>query len=387
MGPVEPRETARSATRPRAEVALSAARVAALGAVLWAVGAQLAARSSDRAPGIALAIVAAGAWLAWLAARRAGANVAIVGVALAVMAGCGGALTQYAPVALCFLAVAALGAAVALGARRASWVAALGVAAVAAVTGASHSAHRGELVVEAGISVVAGLAAGSSRRQYLERAYQAEQLLAERLRADAERDRAAALAERNRLGRDLHDVLAHSLGALSVQLEAADALFESGDPAGARRLVERSRGLAADGLEEARRAVSALRGDPLGLVEGLAGLAQHEGARLLVEGAEPADLPDDVRVALYRAVQESLTNARKHAPGAPVEIRLSFGATGTELTVTNSAASGPARAPHLAATGGGVGLAGMRERLEHVGGTCETGPSSDGWRVRVAVPT
>ena len=85
------------------------------------------------------------------------------------------------------------------------------------------------LVAEGAVSVVVGLMVGASRRQYVERTFQAEQLLAERVRADAERDRAAALAERNRIGREVHDVLAHSLGALSVQLDAADALLENGD--------------------------------------------------------------------------------------------------------------------------------------------------------------
>ena len=75
--------------------------------------------------------------------------------------------------------------------------------------------------------MVAALLGGASRRQYRDRAAQAEALLAERMRADAERDRATALAERNRIGREIHDVLAHSLGALSVQLEAADALLET----------------------------------------------------------------------------------------------------------------------------------------------------------------
>jgi signal transduction histidine kinase len=94
----------------------------------------------------------------------------------------------------------------------------------------------------------------------------ANELVAERVRADAERDRAAALAERNRLGREMHDVLAHSLGALSVQLDAADALLQAGDdPDKARELVQTARGLAVQGLDETRQAVHALRDAPVGL--------------------------------------------------------------------------------------------------------------------------
>ena len=125
------------------------------------------------------------------------------------------------------MAVAGLGAGIAFEGLPASGVGAIGVGALVVATLAVGA--PGVLVAEGAISVVVGLMVGASRRQYVERTFQAEQLLAERVRADAERDRAAALAERNRIGREVHDVLAHSLGALSVQLDAADALLENGD--------------------------------------------------------------------------------------------------------------------------------------------------------------
>jgi signal transduction histidine kinase len=197
---------------------------------------------------------------------------------------------------------------------------------------------------------------------------------------------AAALAERNRLGREIHDVLAHSLGALSVQLDAADAVLEGGaNPDKARRLVQAARGLAVQGLEETRQAVHALRDEPVELAEQLTSLAAREGANLTVEG-RPRRLGPDAGLALYRAAQEALTNARKHAPGGPVIIRLGFNPGAIVLFVANgpSPAGGPIR--QLAETGGGFGLQAMRERIELLGGQVRAEPCGSGWTVQVAVP-
>ena len=128
----------------------------------------------------------------------------------------GGALAGYSPFAVAFVAIACLGAAIAFAAEPAIAVGAAGSAALVISVLALGAPVPGEVIAEGAFSAVAALMIGASRRQYLARTYQAEQLLAERVRADAERDRAAALAERNRLGREIHDVLAHSLGALSV---------------------------------------------------------------------------------------------------------------------------------------------------------------------------
>ena len=143
------------------------------------------------------------------------------------------------------------------------------------------------IITEGLLAIAAALLGGASRRQYQDRAVQAEQLLAERRRADAEHARAAALAERNRIGREVHDVLAHSLGALSVQLDAADALLEAHtDPAKAREYVRQARSLAVDGLSETRKAVHALRDEPVALSGQLAALAAALGATVAVTGTE-----------------------------------------------------------------------------------------------------
>lgn len=226
------------------------------------------------------------------------------------------------------------------------------------------------------------IAFGLNRRQYEVQARQTEQLLEQTRLAQSEHARAAALEERGRIARDLHDVLAHSLGALSVQLEVAEALLdERGDAAGALERVRRSRRLAVQGLTEARNAVAALRADSVpDLAQAVAALAeQHEtdhgtAVRLSVTGAV-ARTDSGVTVALLNAAREALTNAARHAPGQPVEMVLAY-SDGVRLSVRNKGVT----------TGEGFGLAGMRERLALVGGTLTAGPDGDHWLVVAEVP-
>ena len=234
---------------------------------------------------------------------------------------------------------------------------------------------------------------GAARRSYTLRAESAEKLVRETERANHEEAHAAALAERGRIAREIHDVLAHSLAALTVQLEAADALLEAGGEAGvakAHNYVQKSRRIAREGLVETRRAIAALREDAPPLPELLYALADaYRGdtdaeAEVKVEGL-PRPLQADAGLTVYRAAQESLTNVRKHAPGAPVRLRLTFGEEEITLTVANGAATEPTGA--LADSGGGYGLAGLKERAELIGGSLEAGPHAEpglttpGWRV------
>ena len=136
-------------------------------------------------------------------------------------------------------------------------------------------------------------------------------------RADAERARAELLAGRNHLARELHDILAHTLSALSLQLEALDALIDVGRPTPEVRAQPDSlRRLVREGLDEARGAVRALREDAPPLEEQLARLSGDRHASLSVVGV-PRRLAPDVSLALYRVAQEALTNVAKHAAGAP----------------------------------------------------------------------
>ena len=204
-----------------------------------------------------------------------------------------------------------------------------------------------------------------------------------------EQARSATLAERARIAREIHDVLAHSLAALTVQLETADALLEGGRAEQARQSVVRAGHLAREGLAETRRAISALRGETLPLPELLAGLAGEyrvdlgAPATVHVHG-EPVQVNPDTGLAVYRTAQEAMTNVRKHAPGAPVELTLRYGPDSVELAVANGAAP-PSDRP-LADSGGGYGLTGLRERAELAGGGFTAGPDGDGWRVDVRIP-
>jgi signal transduction histidine kinase len=185
---------------------------------------------------------------------------------------------------------------------------------------------------------------------------------------------AAALAERGRVARELHDVLAHSLSALALQLEAAR--LRASDPALVEDL-ERAHRLAAGGLQEAREAIAALRGDELPDLRDLA--AAFPGATLTVTG-EPRESSSEARLALYRTAQEALTNVRRHSSSEAVELRLDYREDGTTLTVQDRGSERPA------ANGHGYGLTGMRERAELLGGRLSTGPTDDGFRVELWLP-
>jgi signal transduction histidine kinase len=375
--------------------AVRLARIGGLVALLWATSSEHHLDGSPRVP-VALLLVTSAAWLAWLAGERLGASVPVTWMALAVLAAGGGAVGGLAPVGIAFPAIAVIATATLADGLPTLVttlvttliptlvVAALGVVSLAITVLAAGSPKA--IIVEGLLAVGAAILGGATRRQYRSRAAQAEQLLAERVRADAEQARAAALAERNRVAREVHDVLAHSLGALSVQLEAADALLESpGDPATAREYVQHARRLAVAGLAETRTAVRALREEPVGLGERLAALASSNEAELEVTGAERR-LAADVELALYRAAQEALSNARKHAPGSAVSVHLDYGSEAMALLVENGPCPDGRAASPLGVTGGGYGLRGMRERIELLGGEVSAAAQETGWMVRATVP-
>jgi signal transduction histidine kinase len=305
------------------------------------------------------------------------------------MALAGGALMVAAPVAGVFVGVAALGATLGWAVDRAVWLAALGP--LAALIAALATGHRLTIVLGAVAASLIGAMAGIGRRQSQERAAQAALIEVSEVRAEAEAARAELLAGRNHLARELHDVLAHTLSALSLQLEALDALIGAG-PAPTpevRRQLDGIKRLVREGLDEARGAVRALREGAPPLEEQLARLAGDRHAGIQISGtARP--LPPDVSLALYRVAQEALTNAVKHAPGADAEIRLGF----NEHCVTLSVANGPAERTGLgdsdggglADYGSGYGLQGIRERVLLIGGRVEAGPAAGGWLVEAEVP-
>jgi len=207
---------------------------------------------------------------------------------------------------------------------------------------------------------------------------------------------AAALAERSRIAGELHDVLAHSLSGLAIQLQAARKL--AGREAVSERLhaaINRSAELAKAGLADARQAVGALRGDRLPTLDQLGALVEDfrrdtgTNASLRIEGAS-RPLPAEASLALFRGAQEALTNIARYAPGATTAVTVAYQADRTRVTVEDHTGSpGPSPGPEpalLAGAGGGHGLAAMCERAQRAGGTAHAGPTADGWLVELEVP-
>ncbi|MFC3455514.1 sensor histidine kinase [Amycolatopsis speibonae] len=234
------------------------------------------------------------------------------------------------------------------------------------------------LALSVGLPVLLGIA----RRDRRDALFNAERAAVEARRAAASESREAALLERTRIARELHDVLGHSLTGIALQLDMADALGTKGRDAEAGDAVRRARSLAVDGIGRMRQAVHELREDALPLEETLAALCANEAVAFEVEGvADP--LGGGVAHTLVRAAQEALTNAAKHAPGTGRAVKLAFAPETVTLVVTN----GPAEQRPAPDTGGGMGLVGMRERAAALGGSAQAGPApGGGWTVEVRLP-
>jgi signal transduction histidine kinase len=242
------------------------------------------------------------------------------------------------------------------------------------------------------ITVLAGILIGRSVGLYRLQAAQASALLAQHQQLEAEQRRADVLDERARVAREIHDVLAHSLGALSIQLQAVSAaLTDDRDAEQALEALGLARRMASDGLTETRRAVHALRTDIRPLEEELGRLAERHRASypaavtIDVAGTARA-MPPDVSVALLRTAQEGLVNAAKHAPGRPVQVRLDYEPDQVRLVIVNPVREGGRATPVRPGIKGGYGLTGMQERLRLLGGTLSAESSRGRWMVIAEVP-
>jgi signal transduction histidine kinase len=318
--------------------------------------------------------------------------------------------------------VAAVAAIRALPGRRGRVIAVtcVGVVTVAVILVATASRAHGRLDSSSLLAAVlpgTGYAVVLLTRRLDRDSYQIERLLIELEQAQDAEVKAAALAERQRLAREMHDVLAHSLSGLALQLEGA-RLLAADNPSDPRLAdtIERANHLAKSGLEEARRAISMLRDEglpgPERLAALVAGFERDSGVHceLTVEG-DPRVLGPQARLTVYRAAQEALTNIRKHADAARAQVRLRYERDGIRLTVEDF---GPQREPvpaaavavqpgsgngseRTAGAGGngaggsgaarGYGLAGMRERAELLGGRLTTGRSAAGFGVELWIPS
>jgi signal transduction histidine kinase len=205
--------------------------------------------------------------------------------------------------------------------------------------------------------------------------------------------RAAAAAERGRLAREMHDVLAHSLSALALQLETGRLLARKrGVDGEVTRALDNAHRLAATGLDEARRAIATERGDELPGPERIGLLAdafgEQSGLPIAVEvHGEPRELAPEARLALYRTAQEALTNVRRHATPDRVEVRLDYLPGSTVLVVEDHTPAGAPAPVALGSATNGYGLTGMRERAELLGGQLLAKPTGDGFRVELRLPT
>ena len=372
------------------------------------------------AHGIAIIVALAVAAIAWLVWLRAANSYSMMVAALAVMAASGGALAGLSA----FSPAVAVGCVVTSSAGvRLSSEASLAITAetVAAFLIAG-------LAVGAPAETLAGYPAaflglwafGVTRRAYVLRAQEAEAALEQARRAHAAENQAAALAERARIAREIHDVLAHSLAAVSVNLQAAEGLLgalpsdsRAPEVVKAMECIERAVAFTRDGMTETRHAILALREgsdddgaaagasgagasgpEPTRLVAGLRALAEDYRADgdAVIEfdvAGEPRPVGAEVALTAYRTAQESLTNARKHAPGQPVTLGVAFTPEALEVLVVNELPAASAAGP-LARAGAGYGLTGLRERAALMGATLTAdrmaGPGGPQWRVCLRIP-
>ncbi|QXE37778.1 sensor histidine kinase [Streptomyces sp. GMY02] len=218
-----------------------------------------------------------------------------------------------------------------------------------------------------------------------------------------ERARRTLLEERHRIARELHDVVAHHMAVISIQAQAAPHLAENPS----QELRENLAGIrenAVGALTELRRVLGVLRSeDALGSGDSLADGVRHAPQPTLdrldellgnVRGAgvgvtrrttgEPRPLPPGVELSAFRIVQEALSNAMRHAPGAEVRVETAYHRSGVTVRVTNTAPAGTAPP----SPGTGHGLLGMRERVAMLGGELATGATPEGgWEVTATLPT
>lgn len=261
----------------------------------------------------------------------------------------------------------------------------LAIAVALIVVAADDLLIEGEQLAVVGLSLALTLAAWylgrriKGRREYLALIEERADYLERERAAEAQR---AVDAERNRIARELHDLVAHRVSMITVQAGAAQTVAVS-DPARAIRAMEAVEEAGREALEELRQVLGVLRGDQgrdLVPVHGLADIPElisdmrSAGMDVRLDTREsPKALPAQVDFASYRIVQEALTNVLKHGgPDAKAEVRLNRTRDTLNIEVTNSG-SGVSALPRS-----GHGLVGMRERANLLGGTFDAGPRPDG---------
>jgi signal transduction histidine kinase len=291
-----------------------------------------------------------------------------------------------------FLAV--LATAYACGAHRDGREAVAGLVVVATALPVVIATMDGRVVADFIFPTLLGIVAWLAGRAMRARARMTEQLheaTARLVAAGEEERRLAAVDERRRIAREMHDLVAHSMSVMVVQAGGARRILDR-DPGRALEAATRIERTGREALAEMRHLLGVLHGPDarpalapqptLAELDQLVARARAAGlpASLDLRG-ERRPLPAGLDVAAYRIVQEALTNALKHAGGAPTTVTVEWHAGGIELEVHDDGTAG-------AVDGGpGHGLVGMRERVRLYGGDLETGPADGGgWRVRATLP-
>jgi len=296
-------------------------------------------------------------------------------------------------------------------AARAAYVAAAGAAALAAVFASCaliYPKTAGELVLLVAVTAIvtlAGILVRSRRAQLAALRDRAAALERERVSAAAR----AAVEERLRIARDVHDLVGHGLSGIAVQSSTARLALEAGRTELARAALSAVESSSRAALGEMRQLLGVLRAGGagelgrapgLGDLRDLVGRVHGQGVMVTLRAGELGEVPGAVSLAAYRVVQEALTNVVKHsgARRAMVEVSASGGAVLVTVEDYAGPAAPPATAGPLSPPGGGAqplgeraggtGLAGIRERVACFGGEMSAGPARDhpGWRVRARIP-
>jgi signal transduction histidine kinase len=194
--------------------------------------------------------------------------------------------------------------------------------------------------------------------------------------------------ERAQLAREMHDVVSHQVSLIAVQAGALQVATKDADAKEAARTI---RSLSVTTLDELRTMVTLLRASggrateltPQPTLADLRKLVESSGTHAELSGELPPAVGTPAQRALYRTVQEALTNVRKHAPGATACVELWQDGDDLGVSVTNS----PPTRPSLSLPGSQQGLVGLRERADILHGTLEAGPTAEGgYRVRLRIP-
>jgi signal transduction histidine kinase len=260
------------------------------------------------------------------------------------------------------------------------------IAQVALVAATSHAKPSGALF--AGIVLGGGWVAGRAMRVHRRRSA----ALTSAVAREQQRAETAALEERTRIARELHDIVAHAVSVMVIQAGAASEVLRT-DPDGALQALDTVRGTGRQALDELRRLLGVLRSGqedrgiaPQPGLDRLPALVEQVGSptltvRLHQSGTRP-ELPASLELAVYRIVQEALTNTVKHAGATRADISISYHPHGVDVRVVDDG-----RGPTAREDGAGHGLGGIRERVAMFGGSLTSGPGPDGgFQVHARLP-